>query len=374
METRVRILVLGGYGGTGKVFCRYLLKETRLNVIVGGRNRQKADEWAEKLKTEFSPDRISARHVDASDRNSLREAFLGIDFVLVAATTTQFAKQIAEAALEAHIDYLDIYYQQGVFPVLETLKQRIRESGQCFITQAGFHPGLPAAFIRKGAAYFDTYDRAIIAFAMNTRIEKPESVYELVDALSDYKADIYKEGHWRRGTYKDAVKIDFGSRFGVKSCVPLDMIEIRNIPEMYRLREVGVYSAGFNWFVDYVIFPLIMLSQMIRKGLLRHFWAKALIWGMNNLSPAKEGLVFLLHAEGGKDRNHQKIDIRSEHQSAYDFTVIPVIASLKQYIDGYIRKPGLWMMGHIVDPDRLFGDMGQMGVNIQTLIAKQDAS
>ncbi len=365
----MRILVLGGYGGTGRLFCRYLLEETPADVIVGGQNRQKAEEWAEQLKMECPPDRISARHVDASDRDSLREAFRSIDLVLVAATTTQFAAQIAEAALDAHIDYLDIYYQQSVYPVLETLRQRISESGQCFITQAGFHPGLPAALIRKGATYFDTYDRAIVAFAMAARIEKPESVYELVDALSDYKADVFKEGQWRRATYNDAVKIDFGSRFGVSRCVPLDMVEIRNIPEMYRLRDVCVYSAGFNWFVDYLIFPLIVLSQMIRKGALRHFWAQALVWGMNHVSRGEEGLAFLLHAAGGKDGNHREVDIRCEHRSAYAFTVIPVIALLKQYLDGSIRKPGLWMMGHIVDPDRLLGDMGRMGVDVQTSVS-----
>ena len=368
------ILVVGGYGGTGKVFCRYLLKETKIHLIVAGRNRQKAEKWAEKLKSEFTPDRITVRYVDASNRNSLREAFQSIDLVLVAATTTQFAKQIAEVALEAHIDYLDIYYQQNVYPELATLKERIRESGQCFITQAGFHPGLPAVLIRKGAAYFDTYESAIIAFSMNTRIEKPESVYELVDALSDYKADIYKDGQWRRGTYKDAVKIDFGSFFRVKSCVPIDMIEMRGMPEMYRLKSAGVYVAGFNWFVDYAIFPLIMLSQMIRKGLFRHFWAKLLIWGINNLSGDEERVVFLLQAEGEKGGGCQKVVIRCEHHSAYDFTVIPVIAALKQYIDGSIRKPGLWMMSHIVDPDQLLGDMGQMGVSIQTLVAKKTPS
>jgi hypothetical protein len=366
----MRILVLGGYGGTGRLFCRYLLQETRFDVVVAGRNRQQAEECAENLKTDFPSNRISARHVDASDRSSLRKAFRNIDFVLVAATTTQFASQIAEAALEAHIDYLDIYYQQNVYAVLESLKDRITESGQCFITQAGFHPGLPAAFVRKGAAYFDTYDSAIIGFAMNANIEKPESVYELVDDCADYKPDVFKEGRWMRGTYKDAVTMDFGPKFGIRSCVPLDMVEIRPIPEMYPVSDVGVYAAGFNWFVDYVLFPLIMLSQTARKGLLRHHWAKALVWGINNLSRTEEGVAFLLHATGGKGGKHQDIIMRAEHDNAYEFTVIPVIATLKQYADGSIRRPGLWMMGHIVDPDRLFADMERMGISIQTLITK----
>jgi hypothetical protein len=369
----VRILVLGGYGGTGRVFCRYLLRETDVEVIVAGRNREKAEEWAATLQAEFPPERISARTVDAADPGSLGEAFRNIDFVLVAATTTPYARAIAEAALEARIDYLDIYYQQDVYPVLETLQERIRDAGRCFITQAGFHPGLPAPFIRKSASSFDTFNRAVVAFAMRARIEKPESVYELVDALADYKADIYKDGLWRPGSYRDAVKVDFGGDFGVKSCFPLNMVETRALPEMTGLREVGVYAAGFNWLVDYVIFPLILLSQIIRRGLFRRFWAGALVWGMNHFTPGEEGIVFLLQAEGIKDGYPREIILRSEHRSAYDFTVIPVVAALRQYLQGSLRKPGLWMMGHLVDPDRLFEDMEKMGAPVRTTIMKAGA-
>ncbi|MDP7071621.1 MAG: saccharopine dehydrogenase NADP-binding domain-containing protein [Candidatus Marinimicrobia bacterium] len=374
MKENITILVLGGYGGTGKVFCRYLLKETNVNVIVAGRRLEKAEELADKLKKEFLADRISARYADASDVESLRKAFHDIDFVLVAATTTKWANQIAETALETSIDYLDIYYQQDIYPLLETINPRIKQAGRCFITQAGFHPGLPAVYVRKGAQYFDRYDKAIIAFAMNARIEESESVLEIVDSIADYKPEFYQDGKWRIGTYKDAIKIDYGKRFGVRSSMPLDMVEIKPLPEMFRLRETGVFTTGFNWFTDYLLFPLMMLSHKIKKGSFRHFWAKLLIFGINRFSSAEEGVVFLLQAEGEKDGTRQKIEIFSEYDSGYDFTVIPVIACLKQYFDGSIRKPGLWMMGHLVDHDRLLGDMEKMGVKIQTLIADKDAS
>jgi len=356
------------------VFCRYLLKETNVNVIVAGRRLEKAEELADKLKKEFLADRISARYADASDVESLRKAFHDIDFVLVAATTTKWANQIAETALETSIDYLDIYYQQDIYPLLETINPRIKQAGRCFITQAGFHPGLPAVYVRKGAQYFDRYDKAIIAFAMNARIEESESVLEIVDSIADYKPEFYQDGKWRIGTYKDAIKIDYGKRFGVRSSMPLDMVEIKPLPEMFRLRETGVFTTGFNWFTDYLLFPLMMLSHKIKKGSFRHFWAKLLIFGINRFSSAEEGVVFLLQAEGEKDGTRQKIEIFSEYDSGYDFTVIPVIACLKQYFDGSIRKPGLWMMGHLVDHDRLLGDMEKMGVKIQTLIADKDAS
>lgn len=344
------------------MLCRYLLKETNVNIIVAGRRLEKAEEFANKLNQEFLPNRISARYVNASNLESLRKAFYDIDFVLVAATTTKWAKQIAETALKANIDYMDIYFQQDVYPVLEIMKQRIKNSRSCFITQAGFHPGLPAAYIRKGAQYFDRYNRANVAFAMNLKIDKVDSIYEIIDAFADYKPKFFQDGIWKIGTYKDALKIDLGQLFGVKRCFPMDMKEIEPLPEMFGLQEVGVFTTGFNWFVDWFVFPLIMLSQKIKKGFLRDFWAGILTFGINQFSPKEEGVVFILEAEGEKDNKPQKLRIFSEHNSSYEFTVISVLACLNQYLDGAIRQPGLWMMGHIVTPDRLFDDMEKMGV------------
>jgi len=52
----------------------------------------------------------------------------------------------------------------------------------------------------------------------------------------------------------------------------------------------------------------------------------------------------------------------------YELTAIPVVATLLQYLDGSARKPGLWMMGHLVKPIRLMMDMEKMGVKFTTSI------
>jgi saccharopine dehydrogenase (NAD+, L-lysine-forming) len=36
-----------------------------------------------------------------------------------------------------------------------------------------------------------------------------------------------------------------------------------------------------------------------------------------------------------------------------------------QYLDGSIAKPGLWIMGHVVNPPRLMEDMKRMGVEVR---------
>jgi hypothetical protein len=53
------------------------------------------------------------------------------------------------------------------------------------------------------------------------------------------------------------------------------------------------------------------------------------------------------------------------HKDSYMFTAIPLVACLKQYIDGSARRSGLHYMGHLVDSRRLVADMEKMGMTIR---------
>ncbi len=365
MNTKT-ILVLGGYGGTGRVICRWLLKTTDAQITIAGRNLQEANEFYAQLIKQFPAKNVSVVFADASDYQSLVSAFKKATIVIDATTAVRYVQNVAKAALETGSDYLDFHFEQKVVSDLEVLRRQIGNSGHYFITQAGFHPGLPATFVRYAAPQFDEMKKAIIGMAMNTRIEKPESIYELVDVLADYKIDIFKNGKWRKARFTDFKRIEFGKRFGFRTCYPLQMEEIRALPQMFPLEETGVYVAGFNWFIDYFVLPFALILPMIKKGLGRHMIAKMLIFGFNNFSKNNRGLEFVLEAEGNKDGKPIKFRILAEHDDGYEFTAIPVVACINQYLDGTISKPGLWMMGHIVDPNRLFKDMEEMGIKIET--------
>jgi hypothetical protein len=60
------------------------------------------------------------------------------------------------------------------------------------------------------------------------------------------------------------------------------------------------------------------------------------------------------------------VEASIEHEDGYELTAIPVVALLKQY--DRVRKSGLHMMGHLAEPERLFRDMEQMGVHLETSI------
>jgi saccharopine dehydrogenase (NAD+, L-lysine-forming) len=357
------ILILGGYGETGKVLCSYLLLKTNVAIVIAGRRLLEAKRICAELKKSFPNRSVSAVFADAADYQSLITVFEDIDLIIDATSAVNFISNVAKAALEVKADYLDYHFDQNVLVELEKLKPEIENSGQIFITQAGFHPGLPAAFVRFSAMQFDELKVANVGMAMNARIEKPESIYELVDTIADYKVDIFKKRKWQRAGYKDFKKFYFGTRFGNRTCFPIQLAEMKILPKMFPLEETGVYVAGFNWFADYFVFPLAFILFAFKKGLGRHLIAKLFTFSFNHISGDARGVSLVVEAEGMNNGRTRKFRLAAEHNDAYAFTVIPIIACVKQYLRGDL-KSGLWMMGHLVDPDRLIQDMEAMGIAI----------
>ena len=99
-----KILILGGYGYTGRPLAKHLLAQTDVEIIISGRSIQKANSFADELHDS----RVSARQVDASNLNDLTQALHGVTMFMVAAPTTQHAETVIRACIAAHVDYLDV--------------------------------------------------------------------------------------------------------------------------------------------------------------------------------------------------------------------------------------------------------------------------
>lgn len=355
------VVVLGGYGGAGRRLCRELLARTDARVAVAGRDARKAVELSAELDRAF-PGRAEARTVDTSQADSLSPALEGARVVVAATTSAPDAPRVASAALDAGADYVDLFFAPATPGRLAPHAERARELGRVLVTQGGFHPGLPAVYARRGAAFLDRYDSARVAFVMHERVEDPRSIAEIVDMVADFHADVWDGGAWRRAGSNDALRVDFGPDFGRRTCWPMDLAEMRELPAKLGLRQAGVYVAGFNAFTDYVVFPLAALSFALRRGLLRDFWARALAFGINRFSRTPEGVVFVLLADGLAGGKPTRLEWRTTCDSAYGFTVLPVVSCIGQLLDGTSARPGLHCMGLLVDPERTLDDLARWGV------------
>lgn len=365
MNSKKPILILGGYGGVGRHLSHLLLQETETRVIVAGRNQQKANDAVNALNNQFPDNRASALGVDASNAQCLRAVYPTVQMVVACTPTMEHTELIAREALQAGIDYMDLHVLGRIVPMLRALHPE--KQGCCFITQGGFHPGLLAPLVNRAAPWFTTYRKADIGMVMNFLFpESTVSTPELIQMVGDYQGQILTAGAWRKAGWRDAKQFDFGPEFGVRTCIPLDFEELHSVARLHQLQQTGCFAAGFNWFVDGLLFPVCILVAKLRRGLGTWWLGRWLVWGVKHFSHPPYGVVLQLQAEGEKDGQPQALQVSLYHPDPYEFTAIAVVACLKQYLDGSIANPGLWLMGEVVDTDTLFQDLQSMGVHIET--------
>ncbi|MBE0558285.1 MAG: saccharopine dehydrogenase NADP-binding domain-containing protein, partial [Proteobacteria bacterium] len=298
------ILILGGTGHAGTLLAEYLLRETPVKLVIAGRNHAKAELAAERLRRAFPGRAIAGRAADAANAASLRSAFSGIRMVLVASTTTEHAHTVGTAALECGADYLDIQYSRKKNAALRALEPEILKQNRCFITEAGFHPGLPAALVRYAAASLERFDKARLASVVNMKAQgpMPSSMVELVEGFQDYDSQVFHHGHWQkdeRSGWLGYRKIDFGEPFGVRRCAPMMWGELRALPgSIPSLKELGSYVAGFHPVIDTAVIPVMMTSLALFKHRAHSSMAKLLFWSLKIFPSKPLGTALVLDAEG----------------------------------------------------------------------------
>jgi len=368
------VLILGGYGNTGRLLAEWLLLTTEVNLIIAGRSEIKAKTLAGDLQPRFPGKKVTGIHLDAANFNELLLAFQRVNLVIVASSTTALVENVAKAALQARIDYFDMQLSSPYkINRLRQLENEIIAAGCCFITDGGFHPGVPAALIRYAATQFESLIQANVASVIQVNWAAlsfaEETKIEFIRELQEYQLLVWQQGQWRELSWYHAVKeFDFGQLLGKRACVPFFLEELKCLPEQFpALQDSGFFIAGFHWWIDYVIMPLsfflLKLSPKLAKPLSQLFW-----WNLAKTGHPPFGTSLLLEATGLNQGQSQTLRVQLFHEDAYQMTAIPVIACLLQYLDGTIRKPGLWWQGNLVAPTRMLRDLEKLGITVEVKV------
>ena len=371
-----RILILGGYGNTGFLIARLLVKESSVELVIAGRDINRAEQTATELNSEFYTDRVSFKYVDASNTNSLKTAFAGVNLVVVASSTIEYTYNVVSVALEVGIDYLDVQLSSPTkLSVLNSFRKELERQGRCFITDSGFHPGVPAAMVRYAATKIDVLEVANISAAFQLKWKEllfsESTTSEFIDELMNFNPMVLKNRKWIDMGMKEIPKFNFGELFGERYCLPMYLEELQSLPDLIpSLNETGFYISGFNWMVDYIIIPIAFATYKVFQTRAKSPMGHLLKWGLRNFSKPPFGAVIQLQAKGMKGRQNRQLLMRLTHDDAYVLTAVPSVACLLQYLDGSIRQPGLWFQANLVAPQPFFDDIERLGVRVSIQVAE----
>ncbi|MEZ4773598.1 MAG: saccharopine dehydrogenase NADP-binding domain-containing protein [Bacteroidia bacterium] len=358
------VCILGGYGGVGKSLSQALLKYTDCNLIIAGRRKALAEEWGKELSRIFPERKIMACFADTCNHAALTDVFRQADLVVVTATVADSMGEIASAAIDAGTGLIDIMLRGDVAENLLRYEPLMKEKKLRFITQAGFHPGLVAPLIRSLMPKFDQYHSATIGLAMDPIFRNPESTHELFHEIVAVKPMILQSGKWKEGSYRDLVTLHFPRYFGLKKCFPFALKEIQDIEKVTGLRDAGVYAAGFDFWIDWVIFPVAMVAGLFSAKWSKILGGKMLFAHIKKRKDQRPRVEMVLEATGIKDGKEKKVSRTLSAEDGFDLTAYAVLACIRQYFSGILGAPGLYLMGQIVEEKSLLEDLKIMGVTI----------
>jgi len=372
MADSPQVLILGGYGNTGRIIADLLLTFTDVSVTITGRNASKAEQYALELGRKFTPTRVTWKVADAADAISLDRVLLGVNLVIVASSTSSNTHNVARAVLRAECDYLDINYARAKLKILEDLRGEIETAGRCFVTDGGFHPGLPAAMIRAAAEQMDELIEAKVSSVISINWSKlffsNETMLEFVQELADFSTKELINGEWQEAGWGKMVRhVDFGGKFGLRNVYPMWLEELSALPELIpSLKSSGFYVGGFNWFVDYFIMPLGWMWTRLAPIYGARPVSKMLVWGLKKFSTPPYGTVLHLQSSGISNGKKCNYELRIAHESGYYLTAAPVVACVIQLLKGADRKPGLWFQAHLMNPQQMLTDLKKMEIVIES--------
>jgi hypothetical protein len=188
----MKVLVLGGYGNFGARIVRALAGDARIDLLVGGRDPQRAETFARN---------VGARGwgIDASGPDlSGRLAAEGIGLVVHTAGPFQGQDyQVALAAARAGAHYVDLADgRRFVCDFAVALDGEFRAAGRLGVTGASTVPALSSAVVDEARARFHRLDEIDICIAPGQRAPRGKATLAGVLSYCGAPVRVWRGGRW----------------------------------------------------------------------------------------------------------------------------------------------------------------------------------
>lgn len=369
----MRIAVLGASGNAGREIARLTAAHVSPGdeFLLVGRNEARLEETRRLVDAAAGRPIATVRRFDLTRDAGLGDLLAGVGLTVVAASVPERTASLAAAVLDAGSHWFDTLLSgRRKLAALRALAPEIERLGRRFVTDGGFHPGLPAALARRVAPRMTVMTRAdaYAALKIDWRGESlsDSTIDEVLEMFAEFDSRAWIDGEYRTVPVSRLPRIDFGPPIGVKSCVPMPLDEMEALRALSpALRTAGFHVGGFNPIMDWVVAPMMCLIgrrrslRRLGRGLTRI--ALSTIAG----SPPPHATVVRLVAEGELAGRSARAEIEVRGTDPYLMTAAPAAACLRRMIDGSITREGLSHQAMIVDPGLFLDDIRAFGLEVE---------
>ncbi|CAO2140799.1 unnamed protein product [Urochloa humidicola] len=241
-----RVLVLGATGRVGGSTATALSKlRPDLNILVGGRNREKGESFAAKLgeRSEFV-------QVDTSNASTLEKALHGVDLVVHTAGPFQRVEEctVLQAAISTKTAYIDVCDDTDYSWRAKGFHEQAKAAGVPAITTAGIYPGVSNVMAAElvHAARSENGEPERLRFFYYTAGTGGAGPTILATSFLLLGEDVmaYNKGEEiKLKPYSGALNIDFGKGVRKKDVYLLNLPEVKSA---FKILGVPTVSARFG--------------------------------------------------------------------------------------------------------------------------------
>jgi saccharopine dehydrogenase-like protein len=368
------VLIVGGSGAFGGRLVDGLIATTGLDVVIGGRNLDRAMVRAASLGSRARAARLDAAAVTVDELRATR-AFVAVD----ATGPFQGANyRLARAVIAAGIHYVDLADDRDFVTGFGALDAEARAAGVVALTGASSTPALSHAVLDRlthGWLHIDTVEIAISPGNRNS--PRGLSVIRAILSYAGRPVRVFADGAWTvqagwgRPIRRDMP--DLGRRWLSLCETPdLDLVPARFAP-----RESAIFRAGLE--LSAMHFGLYVAGLLVRMRLLRSLtpFARLFRWiaeRLKGFGSDRGGMV--VEATGIDATGNPVRAVWSLTAEAGDGPVIPTLPALtaiRRLADGRLAQAGARPCVGVLDLDEIEREFARFHITTQ-ITASSDAA
>jgi saccharopine dehydrogenase-like NADP-dependent oxidoreductase len=357
-----KILIVGGYGAVGQVISTTLGNLFPGEVIVAGRNFQKAKELSSKLNQKVVPLELDITSIPKDD-----ERLDGVNLVIMCIdqTDTKFVSQ----CIKRGIHYIDITANYTFLSKIESLNDEAKNYDSTVVLSVGLAPGLTNLLARHcktmipNMRYADIYillglgevhGEAAIRWSleeMNAQFSiKDAGAMKQVRSFEDGKPTRFSEEIGKRMAYR----FNFSDQHVITKTLEIDSASTRICFDSKIMTYL--YALLKKWGLSKIFKLRIVQNFMVRFVQIFHFGSDQFVLKVEAGSNRKQGLLYECSVSG----NGQGINTG----------LVAAKVAEKLYTSSF--APGVFQIEQLFDPLEFIESLNNNGLRFEESVLKEN--